>query len=153
MDSKEQALEKADLIVSLLADGCISRIYENDNGENIVRVNIMGRYCIAKFPYAPPREAPAPQTMVEVWRDSFDHRRVRWSCGRLDSDGELVTQDEQELVGPISFWPNWRVVGEQSDVFTTANICGDCKHRTKESCMEPCVSCMMSTPTNYEAVK
>jgi hypothetical protein len=160
MDSKEQALEKALGYVRKNMDKSIS-VQEKDN--QYIVFDKTG-YRVATYQFAPPREAPARGTIVEVW-DNSPGKRLKYSTGVLNNHGFICVNpcSDFKYVEDSSYWPNWRVVGEQGDLVpmyeTVSGKCDDigcthcdrCDHADKCYDEEPCASCKTTVPTNYEA--
>jgi hypothetical protein len=143
MDSKEQALEKALEYVRKNMDKSIS-VQEKDN--QYIVFDKTG-YRVATYQFAPPREAPARGTIVEVWgANEPDVNDLARSAGEFVGDSLLCADG--------SAWPNWRVVGEQGEMVDMFRICDGCA--VYQDLLQPaskCHLCKTTTPTNYKAAK
>jgi hypothetical protein len=152
-EALEKALERAGGIVKI---GLTATIKECNGYFDVSDDHSGGQI----FRFTPPREAPAKGTIVEVWDDDNDERRLRYSYGELSPNGYLLTCEATNRT-PATLWTNWRVVGEGERVTelifhddngrpVKVNQCYKCTRAASDNRSEECATCTTTRPSNWE---
>jgi hypothetical protein len=155
MDTKKEALEKAkELCVKKAIEHIDVNIAHSDGGSWEVNWYDLNRQTrLAKqFPYAPPREAPAKGTIVEVWDNDAKEARLKYSTGAMQGNRlEVNPRADTKYPEDNSAWTNWRTVDCNINMVYTSKGYGCRWSPTCVSDASKCKECKTTIPTNFEA--